>query len=609
LRFSRFSALKRLKRKRTENQNAKDTMENFKNFFTHNYAKLKDLYMSMTLGNRIVATLLAATLVISFGYLIVGSIPKSELSSQTVRLYDGYPFSTSEKGSADAAFAREGLSDHIWVGDQLQVPKSKKNKYTVVIADNDVFEKRGFARDSAVQGLTAWLNARLTNEKVNRAKESDIADTIKLIPGITYAEIYTNKRPDWNRNVWARTQVWSLAVTVRGVDNTPLSQDTIGTIARIVGPAFGILDHKEIGIVDLKNSKSYDGSGEEVGTAMGAYRRHQANYEKEWHDKIKALLPDIAGMTIKASVDLTEYRSEQYFDVMHRKPTPLVEHEMDLHIKKEGRDRFGRPGQIAQFGSPLIDPTPDISYKDLYEEKKREMERTMALPGRETKTEALPFIPQRVYISIQVPREYIVQLWRERNKLYGNTDVQMSEEVLLAEEEKLRQEIKEIVAGQIGNLKNPKDEPMDLVKVGYFNMMLPEPVELSAWEQFVLFMQQHWRELGLMSLVFSGLVVMWSISKPPKPDNIVLYEGDEIPMEAIDARLEEKRLREEEARRLAELAALEEAQEAFENSLGELGSLRTLRDEVAELIAKNPEAAAAVIRQWIGNAVLVEAKA
>jgi flagellar biosynthesis/type III secretory pathway M-ring protein FliF/YscJ len=39
-----------------------------------------------------------------------------------------------------------------------------------------------------------------------------------------------------------------------------------------------------------------------------------------------------------------------------------------------------------------------------------------------------------------------------------------------------------------------------------------------------------------------------------------------------------------------------------------LGSIRSLRDEISELIAKNPEAAAAVIRQWIGNAVLVEAK-
>jgi flagellar biosynthesis/type III secretory pathway M-ring protein FliF/YscJ len=112
-----------------------------------------------------------------------------------------------------------------------------------------------------------------------------------------------------------------------------------------------------------------------------------------------------------------------------------------------------------------------------------------------------------------------------------------------------------------------------------------------------------------MSLVFSGLVVLYLISKPQKPDNIMIYEGLETPLEAIDARLAEKRRLEEEARRLAEeaAAAVEEEIE-FENSLGELGSLRSLRDEIAELIRNNPEAAAAIIRQWIGNVSVVENK-
>ena len=67
---------------------------------------------------------------------------------------------------------------------------------------------------------------------------------------------------------------------------------------------------------------------------------------------------------------------------------------------------------------------------------------------------------------------------------------------------------------------------------------------------------------------------------------------------------------------LARLAAEEEAlleeerlaaEEAARN-FGDLPTVYTLLDEIAELIRDNPDAATAIIRQWIGTAVLIETK-
>jgi sulfur carrier protein ThiS len=75
---------------------------------------------------------------------------------------------------------------------------------------------------------------------------------------------------------------------------------------------------------------------------------------------------------------------------------------------------------------------------------------------------------------------------------------------------------------------------------------------------------------------------------------------------------EEERLAMEEAARLeAEEAAIEEARLAAEEAarnFEDLASLHTLLDDVAELIRNNPDAAAAIVRLWIGNAVLLEPK-
>ena len=75
---------------------------------------------------------------------------------------------------------------------------------------------------------------------------------------------------------------------------------------------------------------------------------------------------------------------------------------------------------------------------------------------------------------------------------------------------------------------------------------------------------------------------------------------------------EEERLAKEAADRLnaEEIAAEEEriaAEEAARN-FNDLDTVHTLLDEVAALIRENPEAAVAIVRQWIGNAVLMEAK-
>jgi len=54
----------------------------------------------------------------------------------------------------------------------------------------------------------------------------------------------------------------------------------------------------------------------------------------------------------------------------------------------------------------------------------------------------------------------------------------------------------------------------------------------------------------------------------------------------------------------AEAAAAEEAARTFDD----LPDVRTLLDDAAVLIRENPDAAAAIIHQWIGNAMMVEAK-
>lgn len=585
-------------------------LETLKTSVKQIYAQLKDLFLSMTLGNRIVATLLLATLLFSLGYLVVGSIPRSEAGSKTTRLYDGHVFDRNDQRAAENAIAKASLKGHQWIGGQLEVPISKQSDYIAALAEAGVIAPVGREKKKTTENLSAWDSSKIMNERITASKEVDCAAAIKKINGIADASVHSNKRPAWERNLWARTQITSVGVFVEAEDNTPLPANTVGAIGQIIKASFGITDMKEISIVDEKNCRSYDGTGEEQGTAQSAYLRHQTRYQDELNKRIHLLLPSVHGLKVETDVKLTTYREMKAFEVEHRKPTELVKHELDYHFKKEGYDRFFRPGQIAQWSRPLINPTGDVSPKDLVDEKKRESEVTNALPGVETTSEELPFIPLKITATIRFPRDYLLTLRREQIRVFGgDPETPPTREELLSIQEELTLDTKRSIGKLLENYRSSnKIDPMELVEVVYYDLPRKEEVVLTAWEQFVLFLQQHWQSLSLMSLVFCGMAVLYLISKPPKPDNVVIYEGLETPIEAIDARIAEKRRLEEERLTAETAAAAETEQEEVENSLGGLGSIRSLRDEIAELIAKNPEAAAAVIRQWIGNSVLVEAK-
>ncbi|MDR0327559.1 MAG: hypothetical protein LBI05_04605, partial [Planctomycetaceae bacterium] len=507
---------------------------------------------------------------------------------------------------------KAGLTGHQWIGGRLEVPISKHNDYVIALKESNVVAPTGRERLNAAKNLTAWDSSKIMDKRMIAAAEVDCAEQIKRIRGIADASVHSNKRPAWERNVWVRTQITSVGVFVEAIDNKPLPPETIATIGQVIKPAFGITDMKEVSIVDEKHGLSYDGTGEEQGTAQSVYLRHQTRYQDDLNNRIRLLLPAVAGLKVDTMVKLSTHRDMKAFEVEHKKPTALTVHELDYHLKKEGYDRFFRPGQIAQWSAPLIDPTGNISPKDFVDEKKREAEVTNALPGTEKNWEELPFIPLQISATIRIPRDYLLTLWREQNRVFGgDPDVKPDPDELKSELSRIQAELTLDTKKSIGKLLEPyrasnKIDPLELVEVVYYDLPRPEEVILTAWEKFLLFMKENWKNLSLMSLVFSGMFVLYLISKPPKDPNVVIYEGLETPLEAIDARIAEKRRLEEEARRLAEEEAARVAQEEFENSLGELGSLRSLRDEIAELIAKNPEAAAAVIRQWIGNAVLVE---
>jgi flagellar M-ring protein FliF len=577
-------------------------------YFKKLYAQLRDLYLSMTPGNRIVSGLLFTTLLVSLGYLIVGSIKTADPRAKEVALYNGWDFTREEQRAIEDALAAAKLTLHHGVGDKLMVPKSYQGTYAATIHEAKAVSTRGNARKEAALSLTPWASSKMMDKQEINAIALDVTDEIIHMKGIASASVIPSLRKDWDRNIWAKKEVFSVSVFVDTVSFKPLEDNTVSAIGAAVQGAFRNADLKEIKIIDRRNNRSYNGAGEELTGGPGDYLRQMTRYQEAFKDKIYNILPHIEGLQVETSVDLTKHLSEKLFTVEHGKPTVLTEHVLGLDYMKTGYDRFGRPGQISQFSRPMIDPQADRAGEARTTEKKHEQEHTNALQGQEANTEIVPFTPERVLATLRIPQKHVLETWYLENSKRGELPPEPTEEELETTRENIRQATQRSVAQLLMPWWKPKlnPEPLSMVTVEFYRSKEEPVVMLTTWQQVQLWLKQNWQSLSLMGLVLCGLCVLWSITKPPKPEPIVIVEGSETPLEVIESRIRAEM--EAKAAAEAEAAAVAEAEQEDEinRTLDSFGSIRSLKDEIAELIAENPEAAAAVIRQWIGNAVLVE---
>lgn len=575
-------------------------MDKIQEQFKQIYGQLRDLYMSMTPGNRITATLLFLVLLASLGYLIVGSIKPADPQAKYVYLFDGYRFNPEDKVAVDSALSKVGMKDYEWSGEQLRVPRGSAASYMAQISKEKAIRLPGNLALTTAQNLSPWDSNLSKDAKMFQAKAKDVADSIASLDGIASATVLPNKRKDWDRNVWARKEIVSIAVNVTPIGYKPLSPGTVAAIGGLVSASFGT-DPKLVQIVDTQNNRIYGGSGDEIGGATN-YSRAQSMEEEKWKNKIHELL-HIPGLQVATTVILSSEMAD-FLKIQQEKPkAPIHEHIRGTDYESRAGSRGGRPGHIAMMNRPLIDPQVFNAEGAFVKDKTHEEEKTNPMVGEEIRGKKLPFIPERVFASLRIPTDYVRLNWISKNRTPDETNPEPTPEELEEEKQLIYSETRKAVGKLLEDYRNPKSpDPLDSVMVVFYEPMQEEAtVELTAWQKIQLWLTNNWQTLCLLGLVLCGMFVLWTISRPAKPEPIVIYEAPEIPLEALEAQAK--------AKAEAEAAETEEEDEELSRTLdGFDKSIRSLQDEIAELVEENPDAAAAVLRQWIGTVVPAESK-
>ncbi len=547
------------------------------------YSQLADLFRSMTPGARITAALLLVVVVVSLAYLFhYRTIGGEEY------LLGGREFSHSEMASMETAFAKAGLKSSEIVGNRIRVPHGQKFAYLAALADSNSLPDEFLSHTTeATSNSNVFESQRQREEKLKNAKQKDLSLVISRMHGI---EVATVQFDEVGQSAFNRSGDKSAMVAVKAVGNQHLDDEQVKAIRNTVAASIAGLKRENVTVTDLNATKTFSGSGDgmQPSASESAYASHKKMYEDSWRNEILRRLAKYPGIVVGVNVELDPElnRAENRLEY-DPKTVTVSSAETTKNSTTSGTSNGGRPGAAANgvnnTAQVVSTSAGTQSQVDETQSKVEAVTTTTSVVSSKT-----GLLPKRVTASIGVPNSYYVKVWRERNPAAKGEEPKQPDSGELARiETETRTKITDIVVALLPK-GTPADDPASLVTVTTdYDLATDVDLTPTTVQKATTWLGSHWQTIG-MTLV--GLVSLWMLRG-------MLRAVPSNPPPAADFHV-------------PSASAIPDDDEPDTEDVAIAGSLKrrfrvkgpNLRDELQELVKEDPDAAANVLRNWIGDA-------
>ncbi len=551
-------------------------------FFNRAYGQASDLLRSMTPSTRITSGLLAITIIVSLIYLFT-----FQLHGGSEYLLGAHEFSHEELEEMLKTFAASGLDKAEIVGNRIQVPRSQRVEYLRALSENN-FSSQGFdsAMDAVLSETASIFESRELRElKVKHATQKKMALVVKKMDAVADATVqYDEHRKGGYPPVIEKTAV----VAVRPSGRRQVDRELATSIQRTICAAVAGMRPEDVTVTDLTNSRVVSGGGMD-GDESSLYSQVKRMHEEDWLRRIESALNMYPGICISVNVELDPEIQNDSTKVSYDPQAVTIDSQSESTLQEAKPPVGGRPGAVPNEvrGNQPRELYAGSSQEPTVEENK---ESQRSVTGHEqVLTRKAPLVPTQVYASVGVPESYFTKIWLEMQKASGKAANEISAptpDQIRPIQMEIKQNIEDVLATLLGVAQAGVDVYPQINVFSFSDLPAEAPVEPSIADTSLVWLGQSWRTLALLAVgLFSMLLLR----------GMIRSTVDKVPAGAspvID---------------LPETQAVTEEDEEKEDIISMLPKREpsaglTLRQELSAMVKEDPDAAANVLRTWIGDA-------
>jgi len=553
-------------------------------FLNRAISQISDLFASMTPGARIASGLLLVAIVVSLGFLFQHSVDDAD-----TYLLGGHSFSAGEMPGVQAAMAKAGLNEFHVEGNLIRIPRGEQAEYVAALADAGALPADAHdLMDQVLRDSSPFASSKQRAEQLKVAREQVLAKTIGKLSGIEAATVFFDTRVKRGFN---RQELVTAAVHVKPLGSTALESRHVQAIRSLVASSIAGLRPQMVTVVDANTSKAWPGSdSDSTGTSLDdPYMTRMQEYEAYYEGEVLKVLAYVPGVTASVNVELdTEQRRHEDAVTLDPKPVTLRTTEESSEETSNSGPEGGRPGlaaqspntarQLANTASPTQESTESMSRSEIINHPSH----------TQTRREFVGLTPKNVTVSVSVPSDYFVKVWHQLNPTAEGEEPQEPDAAALAQIE--QQEVAKMQRAVYQCVPHAADaDPSQSVTIASFTpIATPEIPSPGMVDEILAWLENSWSTLGVLGLAMFSLLMLRSIVRAapsesaaapsrPEANGVAGGSGDEAAPASGSDEAHEPRLR----RRSA--------------------SAPSLKDELAELVRDDPDAAAGILRGWIGN--------
>ena len=540
--------------------------------------QLRELYEGMTPSARIVTALLTTAIVVSLFFLF---------GNETIGdayVFGGQEFSQAELAAMETALGQAGLNDGEIVGNRLRVPRTQKAAYLSAIAKAGAVPLSGKTLSDPNSFGSPFDTRAVSDAREKSRKQKKIEDMLE--------QIYENVSCEYDevrKNNLTRDLVRSAVVSVKASGSQPLTAQDLRTIQRTVMMAVGSIEPQNIVVVDQNTGDSSVGvsPGDISDPVNNRYAMTKKYYEDMWRSKIVSRLHDYKGVNVQVNVLLDETLTD--VKQTNEVGTPVVvENETEKETSESIRqDPAGRPGVVPNTGAANGAESVTTNQNSSSQSSKNR-ESTQSRVGESIQqVEKARLVPKEVSVSIGIPYHYYVEFWRRTTDPTPAGDPTPA--ILTPIYDRVKQDVTEIVQPLILLPTTGEDIFDNIVVKPVYDIPEKNPPEPAKWYDPAkdwLIDQGNWQVLGMMLLGLVGLFVlrgMVKASATPSQDTLAALAAGDDPASSVVGGADNK----------------EEESAKPKRKFSSDGP--NIKEELSELIQDDPDTAANVLKQWIGE--------